>query len=169
MEIIGQPMDFLGFNYYTRNLQSAVESFEDMHLKTRTVATGDATNATDLGIYPEGLYRLLKRLPADYAIGKLYITENGFGAEDVLNPDMTVHDLARINYLRRHIAAAEQAVREGVPLAGYFVWSLMDNFEWLQGYKPRLGLVYVDYSTQRRILKDSALWYRQFLAGANED
>jgi beta-glucosidase len=166
MEIIGQPMDFLGFNYYTRNLQSAVESFEDMHLKTRTVTTGDATDANDLGIYPEGLYRLLKRLQADYPVGKLYITENGFGAEDVLNPDMTVHDSDRVGYLQEHIGAAARAVAEGVPLAGYFVWSFMDNFEWLHGYKPRLGLVYVDYPTQRRILKDSAFWYQQFLKGS---
>jgi beta-glucosidase len=96
----------------------------------------------------------------------LYITENGASYSDGPNGQGRVHDQRRVTYLRDHLAAAHRAISAGVPLAGYFVWSLMDNFEWGHGYTQRFGIVWVDYETQQRIPKDSALWYKQ-VAAAN--
>jgi beta-glucosidase len=110
-------------------------------------------------IHPPGLYDLLARLHTDYHIERLFVTENGIPVPDVVGPDGQVHDAARIRYLRDHLAQAHRAVEAGVPLQGYFVWSLMDNFEWQHGYSMRFGLVYVDYGTQERIVKDSGHWY----------
>ena len=92
----------------------------------------------------------------------VFITENGGAFKDPV-VDGQVHDADRIDYLRRHIGAVAEALRRGVPMAGYMVWSLMDNFEWSSGYAKRFGIVHVDYATQRRTAKDSALWYRDFL------
>jgi beta-glucosidase len=113
-------------------------------------------------VYPQGLTELLLRLHRDYAIPPLYITENGGAFKDVLEAGR-VRDIERTHYLQRHIAEVAKAIWEGVPLQGYMVWSLMDNFEWTSGYDKRFGLVHVDYANQARTLKDSALWYRSFL------
>lgn len=115
-------------------------------------------------IYPEGLYRLLNRLHFEYQIPKLYVTENGVSWPDAVDAAGQVHDPRRIRYLHDHFAAAQRALAAGVPLAGYFVWSLMDNFEWAKGYKQRFGLIYVDYETQTRIPKHSAAWLRRVIA-----
>ena len=115
--------------------------------------------------FPAGLTELLLRLNADYRLPPLYITENGAAYRDRL-VDGRVADADRIRYLQRHIAAMADALESGVDVRGYFVWSLLDNFEWADGYTKRFGLVYVDYATQRRTLKDSALWYRAFCARA---
>jgi beta-glucosidase len=96
----------------------------------------------------------------------LYLTENGASFHDYVDPSGRVNDLERVEYLAGYFAAAAQAVREGVDLRGYFVWSLLDNFEWAQGYSKRFGLVFVEYGSQRRIPKASAHWYRQLIAGA---
>ena len=92
----------------------------------------------------------------------LFITENGGAFKDVLQGGR-IHDAGRTDYIAAHIAAVGEAMRQGVPMAGYMVWSLMDNFEWACGYEKRFGIVHVDYDTQVRTLKDSALWYREFL------
>ena len=92
----------------------------------------------------------------------LYVTENGGAFKDRLE-DGRIHDHQRTDYIARHISAVAEAIRQGVPMAGYMVWSLMDNFEWASGYEKRFGIVHVDYATQQRTLKDSALWYRNFL------
>ena len=105
---------------------------------------------------------LLVRLHRDYAVPPLYITENGGAFRDEL-ADGYVHDADRMDYLRGHIAAVADAMAQGVPMAGYMVWSLMDNFEWAFGYSKRFGIVHVDYETQRRTPKASAIWYRDFL------
>jgi beta-glucosidase len=115
-------------------------------------------------IYPEGLYDLLNRLHFEYHPPKIYITENGTSFMDGPDENGRVADTRRLHYLRDHFAAARRAMDNGVPLAGYFVWSLMDNFEWAKGYKQRFGVVWVDYETQQRIPKDSALWYREVIA-----
>jgi beta-glucosidase len=112
-------------------------------------------------IYPQGLYDVLKRLYQDYKPRAMYVTENGAAFPDTLTPDGKVLDKARQDYLREHFLAAHRALREGVPLKGYFVWSLMDNFEWAEGYGQRFGLVYVDYPTQRRIVKQSGAWFAE--------
>jgi beta-glucosidase len=119
---------------------------------------------TEMGweIYPQGLTDLLVRLHADYTLPPTYITENGGAFPDPVVQGQ-VHDADRTHYLQTHIAAVAQAMRQGVPMAGYMVWSLMDNFEWSSGYAKRFGIVHVDYATQARTLKDSAHWYRSFL------
>jgi beta-glucosidase len=154
MEIIATETDFLGVNYYSRL------AFQDES------SGGPKLERTEMGweVYPDGLYRLLNRLYFEYQPAKLYITENGASYSDAPDGNGQVHDKRRLDYLRRHFATAHRAIQCGVPLAGYFVWSLMDNFEWSKGYTQRFGIVWVDYQTQRRIPKDSALWYRQVIA-----
>ncbi|GEM50068.1 GH1 family beta-glucosidase [Deinococcus cellulosilyticus] len=154
LELASQPIDFMGINYYTRSFVST----EDKKLP-------ENTEYTDMGweVYPSGLSDLLIRLNGDYNLPDLYITENGAAYPDVVAEDGHVHDEGRVNYLREHFKAAHQTIEAGVPLKGYFVWSLMDNFEWAFGYSKRFGVVYVDYESQKRILKDSALWYQDFL------
>jgi beta-glucosidase len=121
---------------------------------------------TEMGweIYPEGLYQLLLRLHSAYNVPKIYITENGVSYLDAPGDDGRVRDVRRIDYLREHLNACQRAITAGVPLAGYFQWSLMDNFEWGFGYAQRFGTVYVDYETQQRTPKDSFFWYRDVIA-----
>ena len=107
----------------------------------------------------DALYDLLTRLSKDAPGLALFITENGCAAEDYVNPEGLVHDPERVRYLHQHLAAAARAVADGVNLAGYYVWSLLDNFEWGWGYQKRFGIIFVDFGTQRRILKSSARFY----------
>ena len=160
METIAAPTDFLGVNYYTRAVLRAdgnVPPGEAEELKTR--------ERTDMGweIYPEGLYMLLCRLHFEYRIPKIVITENGASYGDGPDASGRVADARRTEYLKQHFAAAHRAVQAGVPLAGYFIWSLMDNFEWAEGYRQRFGIVFVDYATQQRIPKESAYWVRDVI------
>jgi beta-glucosidase len=113
-------------------------------------------------IYPQGLTELLLRLHRDYKVPPLFVTENGGAFKDALQGGRIL-DAGRRAYIASHIAAVGEALRLGVPMAGYMVWSLMDNFEWASGYEKRFGIVHVDYETQQRTLKDSALWYCDFL------
>ncbi|MBT9486233.1 MAG: beta-glucosidase [Rubrivivax sp.] len=155
MAAIQTPLDFLGLNYYTRSVVSADGSWD---VKT------SGKPLTDMGweVYPEGLTELLLRLHRDWPLPPLYVKENGAAFKDVF-ADGRVHDVERTDYIARHIAAVGDALRQGVPVVGYMVWSLLDNFEWASGYAKRFGIVHVDYATQQRTLKDSALWYRDFL------
>jgi beta-glucosidase len=158
MDIIRQPLDFLGINYYTRNLSGTGAPL---------AAVGDDREVTDMGweVFPGGLTELLLRLQADYRLPPIYLTENGAAYRDSV-VDGRIADVERIHYLQRHIAALADALEGGVDLRGYFVWSLLDNFEWADGYSKRFGIVHVDYTTQRRTLKDSALWYQAFCSQA---
>ncbi|MEW6420710.1 MAG: GH1 family beta-glucosidase [Deinococcota bacterium] len=152
--LIAAPLDFLGVNYYSRGVLSASGG---------GVPAG--APVTDMGweIYPRGLTDLLLRLKADYpGLPPILITENGAAFTDRLEEGQ-VHDPERIHYLQNHLAALRRALDAGVDVRGYFAWSLMDNFEWAYGYEKRFGLVYVDYPTQTRVVKDSGHWYRQFL------
>jgi len=155
MAAIAQPMDFMGLNYYTRAVASAQGPWD---------VRQSGLELTDMGweIYPEGLTELLLRLHRDYAVPPLFVTENGAAFQDTLL-DGRIDDAGRTRYIASHIAAVGEALRLGVPMAGYMVWSLLDNFEWASGYEKRFGIVHVDYATQQRTLKDSALWYRDFL------
>jgi beta-glucosidase len=105
----------------------------------------------------------LMRVHREYGPVDLYVTESGAAFDDVVAPDGAVHDERRVAYLQAHFAQAERAVASGAPLRGYFVWSLMDNFEWAEGYGKRFGIVYVDFDTQERILKDSGRWYADLM------
>jgi beta-glucosidase len=118
----------------------------------------------DWEIYPDGLYATLCRLTFEYQVPKIYITENGCSFSDGPDASGRIPDTRRIDYLRSHFAASHRAIRAGVPLAGYFVWSLMDNFEWARGYGQRFGIVWVDYETQARLRKDSSFFYSQVIA-----
>jgi beta-glucosidase len=157
MDTIAAPLDFLGLNYYSRRVLHDPAGGEGPVLHVR-----DETNVTarDWEIYPQGLYDLLTWLHTDYPqIPEIYITENGMARRDRVNQDGGVHDPERIAFLRQHLEMALKALEAGVPLKGYFVWSLMDNFEWAFGYDSRFGLAYVDFETQQRLLKDSGYWY----------
>ncbi|MBX0329485.1 beta-glucosidase [Oscillochloris sp. ZM17-4] len=160
MDIIAAPTDFLGVNYYTREVMAAGAGPGEWQPVRLDVPR------TEMGweIYPEGLYTLLLRLYSAYDVPRLYITENGVSYLDGPGADGRIHDVRRIDYLRQHLAACQRAIAAGVPLAGYFQWSLMDNFEWGHGYAQRFGAVYVDYETQRRTPKDSFFWYRDVIA-----
>jgi len=166
MDAIATPIDFLGVNYYTRSIHRD-RSAKD-NLPETVQHTGEST---EMGweVHPESLYDLLGRLHFEYRFPALYVTENGAAYPDQLSDDGHVHDADRISYLQRHFQSAARAIAAGVPLKGYFVWSLMDNFEWSFGFSKRFGLVYVDYETQERILKDSALWYGRVIAENNPE
>jgi len=118
-------------------------------------------------VYPQGLTDLLVRLKGDYDLPPLYITENGAAYPD-RPQDGRVHDPERVSFYARHLAALLEAMRQGVDVRGYYAWSLMDNFEWAKGYSKRFGLVYVDYETQARILKESGRWYREVVRSRGE-
>ena len=136
-------------------------------LRVREVEQDAERTAMDWPIVPEALTELLLRLRREYGDLPLLITENGAAFTDRLDDDGVVDDERRLEYLRTHIAAVERARAEGVDIRGYYVWSLLDNFEWEWGYAQRFGIVYVDYPTQRRIPKQSALWYRDLIARRN--
>jgi beta-glucosidase len=158
--IIARPVDFLGLNYYYRTI---LHQHPDGGMQ---MIQPEGAEITAMGweVYPPGLHTLLSRLHNEYHVPAIYITESGAAFPDTLDSDGAVHDPRRLSYLREHFLQAQQAISEGVPLLGYFVWSLMDNFEWAHGYTPRFGVVYVDYPTQRRIVKDSGRWYSQVIA-----
>lgn len=161
LSVISTPIDFLGVNnYFSSYIQHDSSAWP---LEFAGVDTG--RDKTDMGweIYPEGLYDLLLRLHKDYNGIKLFITENGAAFNDIVNREGKVEDDNRLDYLYRHLSQANRAIRDGANLAGYFAWSLMDNFEWAYGYSKRFGLVYVDYKTQKRIIKKSGHWYRQVI------
>lgn len=163
MSVISRRVDFLGVNYYSRSVVRYDP--HDGLLKAKGVRV-DGAEYTEMGweVYPQGLYEMLTRLHRDYNAPTLYVTENGAAFVDEVTPDGKIHDERRLNYLREHFLQAHRAIQGGVQLKGYFVWSLMDNFEWGFGYTKRFGVVYVDFETQRRIVKDSGWWYRQVIA-----
>lgn len=151
MEAIATPLDLLGINYYTRNVVDAGGIVEAANRGCEVTAMG-------WEVRPASLTELLLRLHHDYRLPPLYVMENGAAFDDECVGGR-VADPRRVRYLAGHVAAAADAVERGVPLRGYFVWSLLDNFEWAHGYSRRFGIVHVDYPTQRRTPKDSAHWY----------
>jgi beta-glucosidase len=119
-------------------------------------------------VYPQGIAEVLLRLHGEYGVKTLYVSENGAAFGDVRTHDGAIHDVDRIAYLAAYIEAVRSAIAAGAPVRGYFVWSLLDNFEWAEGYSKRFGLVYVDYPTLARVPKDSFYWYRDLIAGARD-
>jgi len=160
MDVIATPTQFMGLNYYARQLARA----SDPNNEPQTVFQQSKTpeNWTEMGWenFPDGLTGVLGRVYFDYQPLKVYITENGASYSTPPDEHGNVPDVHRTNYLKAHFAAAHRAMQAGVPLAGYFVWSLVDNFEWAHGYSQRFGIIWVNYETQERILKDSAKWYK---------
>ena len=160
MDTILTPIDFLGINYYTRNI-ARDESMED-NLPV-TMQRSDEITEMDWEVYPKGLYNILGRLHFDYAFPAIYITENGAAFPDEVSADGQVDDPQRLSYIQRHLEMVHNAIQNGVPVRGYFVWSLMDNFEWAFGYSKPFGIIYIDFGTGQRIPKSSAGWYSQVI------
>ncbi|HEY7347152.1 MAG TPA: GH1 family beta-glucosidase [Ktedonobacterales bacterium] len=174
--IIQTPIDFLGVNYYSRKLVRAPKEPDSdepgASLGFEEVSQAPGASYTQMGagweIYPAGLTDLLVRLKRDYAPRAIVVTENGAAFHDRWDGGRKIDDTQRLAYVRDHIQALGRALAQGVPLRGYFLWSLLDNFEWGEGYSKRFGMIYVDYPTQRRIVKASGRWYADFIAAQYE-
>ncbi len=164
---IGLPLNVLGVNYYSRHVVRATQPGTTPEPNAawvgseeiQAIDTGRPTTAMGWDIDDQGLYDVLTRVARDYEAPPLYVTENGAAFDDVLEADGTVQDPQRIDYLDAHFRAAHRAIGDGVDLRGYFVWSLMDNFEWAWGNARRFGLIHLDYDTQKRTIKDSGHWF----------
>jgi beta-glucosidase len=163
---IAAPIDFLGVNYYSRSVIAAGADGG----RPRPVRVPDSEYTDmDWEVYPDGLHDLLVRVHSDYAPQRIYVTENGAAFADVRDHSGRVLDPERTEYIASHVRAIGRALAAGVPIAGYFVWSLLDNFEWSYGYAKRFGLVYVDYPTLERVPKGSFHWYRDFIEAQHAD
>lgn len=154
LEVMATPLDFVGINYYIREVIRSKDA-----RARQEVFPGRERTEMGWEVYPDGIFEILTRVHADYAFDRLYVTENGAAFVDRVGPGNVVDDPRRVAYLQGYIDAVARAIEAGVPLHGYFVWSLMDNFEWAHGFSKRFGLVYVDYRTQERIVKTSGRWY----------
>jgi beta-glucosidase len=167
---ISAPLDFLGINYYSRSVikGSATKPLADQTAQLAPVP-GACYTAMGWEIYPQGIRDHLLHIHKEYGLPRLYITENGSAFDDHWNGNNHVNDPRRVDYLRSHVQAISEAIAQGVPLHGYFAWSLMDNYEWAEGYNKRFGIVYVDYPTQTRVIKDSGHWYAALLKAHREE
>jgi beta-glucosidase len=151
----------VGSSWTESDLTTAMR-FSDLNAAT-VRPRGAQTTAMGWPVEPDGLTELLLRLHREYIQIPLYITENGIAVHDYVDPEGGVDDEERVAFLDAHFRAAHAAIEQGVDLRGYMVWSLMDNFEWAEGYSKRFGIVFVDYGTQRRIPKVSAQWYKEVI------
>lgn len=161
MALISQKLDFLGINFYSRNLY-------DKHGHVEHV---DGSEYTTMGweVCAPALHRMLNKINDNYDIPPIYITENGAAFDDVVSNDGKIHDERRLDYLKNHFIQTRLAMQDGVDVRGYFVWSLLDNFEWGHGYTKRFGIIRVDYETQKRTVKDSGEWYSKVIASNSVD
>jgi beta-glucosidase len=168
MQLIQQPIDFIGINYYTRGLVRDDPSEPILRAKNLSL---DSNFTTEMGweIYPQGLVDILEWVNTRYGRRPIYITENGAAFSDSLGGDGAVNDQLRSSYLRRHLRALHEAIQKHIDLRGYFVWSFLDNFEWSYGYSKRFGIVHVDYESLIRTPKASAYFYSEAIRtnGAN--
>ncbi len=156
-------MDFIGVQNYTREVvrHSYIRPLVHAEIIAADKRGADLT-LMNWEVHPEGLYDMLRKFAAYPGVPDLVVTENGAAFEDVVEGGR-VHDGRRVDYLQRYVAQALRAKQDGVPLRGHFAWTFTDNFEWAEGYRPRFGLVHVDFKTQKRIVKDSGYWYRDFI------
>ena len=159
---IAAPLDFLGVNYYFRSVVADDPTVATLHFRQQPV---DGAQTTEMGweVWPRGLEEVLVRVADEYRPRRVLVTENGVAFDDRADADSYVDDPERAEYLRTHLAAVERAAQRGVPVHGYYCWSLMDNFEWAIGFRPRFGLARTDYATQRRVLKRSGTVYRDLI------
>jgi beta-glucosidase len=198
LKTIATPLDFVGINYYTRQfVQHAwyvplLRANVSRRARASQKLAQNGVQYTDMGweVYPAGLYELLFRLQKEYGNPPIYITENGAAYADRVGGlassnggngrvshhshhyddyDLRIRDPRRQQYLQQHLAVVDAAIKVGINVKGYFVWSLMDNFEWAYGYDKRFGLIHVNHETQKRTIKDSGYWYRDFIAGQRRD
>lgn len=161
MDLISQPIDYIGINTYSRT----VNRFDRFDWLLRAKQVQQPGPRTHMGweVYPTSIYEVIKKVHS-YTNIPIYITENGAAYPDTLAPDGSISDPERIAYIEAHLAQIHRAIREGIDVRGYFVWALMDNLEWNLGYKMRFGLWYTDYVSLKRIWKQSAYWYRDVIA-----
>jgi beta-glucosidase len=161
LKTIAVPLDFLGINYYSRTV---VQHDPDFPLFNARPIQPDGNEYSQMWeIYPKGFYDLLLRIWEDYRQEAIFITENGIPVADCLDMDGRVRDYRRLRYFRDHLKEVHHAIQEGVPVRGYFAWSLMDNFEWAYGYQMRFGLIYVDFDSLSRTIKESGRWFAQVI------
>jgi beta-glucosidase len=155
LALIAQKLDYLGINFYSRNLYNA---------QGKITPVSDS-EYTEMGweVCAPALRRILVRIHNDYRVPPIYITENGAAFKDEVSADGKIRDARRLEYLKQHFIQTRLAMQDGVDVRGYFVWSLMDNFEWAHGFTKRFGIVHVNYETQERIVKQSGEWYRQVI------
>jgi beta-glucosidase len=163
LETIAAPLDFIGLNYYMRAVMRHDPQVPILQAAEVYRPPSGSEYSQMWEIYPPGMYDMLTRIQADYHPAAVYITENGVCVPDGVDFDGRVRDERRIRYLRSHLAQVQKAIAAGVPLKGYFHWTLMDNFDWAFGYRMRFGLVYVDFENQKRIIKDSGRWYARVI------
>ncbi|MFZ5857850.1 MAG: GH1 family beta-glucosidase [Chloroflexota bacterium] len=156
-----RQLDILGVNYYSRAVMKHDPKFPVVNVAQVQPEGNEYSGMWE--IYPEGMYDILKQVWNYQPTCELMVTENGVPVPDGVDYDGRVRDERRIRYLQNHIAQVHRAVEDGIPVKGYFHWSLMDNFEWALGYGPRFGLVYVDWKTQKRIVKDSGRWFAKVI------
>ncbi len=163
-ETCAQPLDFIGLNYYTRSIAKAPVSASDKTRGYAFVQPSAPKRLTDIGweIYPEGLTRVVNNLRNQWPLPPIWITENG-AADNTDLVDGECNDSMRCGYLETHLEQVAELKRAGVDLRGYYVWSLMDNFEWAHGYSQRFGIVHVNFKTQKRTPKKSALMLQHWL------
>ena len=165
METIFQPLDFYGANIYHGEYVRAGDDGKPEIVKYKE---GIGITTMEWPVVPESLYWGPKFLYERYKL-PIVVTENGMANCDWLHSDGKVHDPQRIDYLKRYLGEYKRAINDGVDAKGYFLWSVIDNFEWAFGYRQRFGLIYVDYQTQQRTLKDSALWYSDVIKNNGKD
>jgi beta-glucosidase len=162
LALIAQKLDYVGINFYSRDLISARGQVSPV--------PGSEYTEMNWEVHAPALRRLLNRVNADYRLPPIYITENGAAFKDEVSEDGQVHDPRRLDYLKNHFIQTRLAMQDGVDVRGYFVWSLLDNFEWGHGFTKRFGIIRVDYESQQRTIKDSGKWYsRVIAANAVED
>ncbi len=155
MALIAQKLDFLGVNFYSRNLYNAQGHVEEVV----------GSEYTEMGweVCAPALRRMLNKINREYSVPPIYITENGSAFKDEVSDDGKIHDPRRLDYLKQHFIQTRLAMQDGVNVRGYMVWSLFDNFEWAEGYNKRFGIIRVDYESQKRTLKDSGVWYAEVI------
>ena len=163
MEIIKVPLDYLGINYYDRSICFAADANGPAKVDTQE---GEQGPKTEMGweVWPDGYYNLLTSVNARYKPKAIEITENGCSYGDVPDEKGVVPDERRIAFFRGYIGAVARAHKEGVPIRSYNAWSLMDNYEWAEGYSQRFGFIFVDFRTLKRTVKQSGKWYAQLAA-----
>ena len=165
MKSIAASLDFLGINYYSSAVLRS-DRIPEADNAPRSVPEAPPAERTDMGweVFPQGLHDLLVRIQRAYRPPSVHVTECGAAYDTAPGPGRRVKDARRQEFLREHLLAAHRAIADGVPLAGFFLWTLVDNFEWAHGFTQRFGVVWLDRVTQERTLKDSALWYRDVIA-----
>jgi len=163
LALVSQPIDFVGINYYLRLIVRDEPSAGVARAEIVTTHDCERT-ATGWEIFPTGLTDILQWVRSRYGNPSVYVTENGAAFEDAQLPDGSIDDIRRVQYLRSHLEASREAILAGVDLRGYYLWSLLDNFEWQSGYSKRFGICHVDFATQTRTPKASAHFYSRVIA-----